>query len=159
MIPVDHCMPLASLAAQVVPTQLVYLTPVDAIIVVFYFALVLGIVFGVSRLAHDPRLQPPTPISGPVVWSRGPDGSVANADEHWHKHGREFPELRSEREYEFGALAFVTHPPPGTLVKHDERGDTLFYDPATNTFAVRDDRGEPRTFFRPDNGRAYWDRQ
>ena len=52
---------------------------------------------------------------------------------------------------EMGANAYLT--------KTNDRGDTLFYDPATNTFAVRDSDGEPRTFFRPDNGRAYWDRQ
>jgi pyocin large subunit-like protein len=126
-------------------------------------ALILAIVFGINHLSHDPRLQPPAPHgtiqTGTVVWSHGPDGSVANADEHWRKHGAEFPEFHSEQDYVAGALAFVTTPPPGTLIKHDERGDTLFYNPATNTFAVRDDRGEPRTFFRPDNGRAYWDHQ
>src|ERR1700728_2664138 len=56
MIPVDHCTHLASLASQIVPTQLVYLTPVDAVIVVFYFALVLGIGFylrGKAKTAED----------------------------------------------------------------------------------------------------------
>ena len=52
MIPVDHSMPLASLAAQIVPEQLVHLTPVDAVIVVFYFALVLGIGFYLKRWAN-----------------------------------------------------------------------------------------------------------
>jgi pyocin large subunit-like protein len=53
----------------------------------------------------------------------------------------------------------VHHPPPGTLIKHDARGDTLFYQSSTDTFAVMDSRGEPRTFFKPDNGMAYWNRQ
>jgi solute:Na+ symporter, SSS family len=52
MIPVDQCTSLASLAASIVPTQLVHLTPVDAIIVVFYFALVLGIGFYLKRWAN-----------------------------------------------------------------------------------------------------------
>ncbi len=94
-----------------------------------------------------------------VVWSHGQDGSSANAEGHWEKHGREFPELRSAQDYERGAQRFVTTPPQGTLTKHRANGDTLFYEPATNTFAVADRRGEPRTFFRPNNGRAYWDRQ
>jgi pyocin large subunit-like protein len=127
-------------------------------------ALVLAVAFGADRLSHSDRIEPrPAPqATGEqihVVWSHGRDGSVRNAEEHWEKHGTEFPEFHSAREYEEGALRFVTDPPPGTLTKANDRGDTLYYDPATNTFAVKDRRGEPRTFFRPDDGRAYWDRQ
>jgi filamentous hemagglutinin len=96
---------------------------------------------------------------GTILWSHGHDGPGANAEEHWEKHGSEFPEDRSERDYVREANAFVHHPPPGTLTKHDARGDTLFYQPSTDTFAVMDSRGEPRTFFKPDNGSAYWSRQ
>ncbi|HVU19967.1 MAG TPA: hypothetical protein VHE09_04495 [Rhizomicrobium sp.] len=94
-----------------------------------------------------------------AIWSHGHSGSDANAQTHWQKHGREFPEFHSAREYEHAAQSFIATPPAGTLTKHRENGDTLFYDPATNTFAVADRRGEPRTFFRPNGGRAYWDRQ
>jgi pyocin large subunit-like protein len=96
---------------------------------------------------------------GAAEWSHGPDGSEANAEEHWKKHGREFPELHSEQDYVNAANAFVHHPPPGTLTKRDARGDMLFYQPATDIFAVMDSRGEPRTFFKPDSGYAYWNRQ
>jgi pyocin large subunit-like protein len=96
---------------------------------------------------------------GAIVWSHGRDGADANAQEHWEKHGSEFPEDRSEQDYVREANAFVHRPPAGTLVKHDRRGDTLFYQPSTGTFAVMDSRGEPRTFFKPDNGYAYWNRQ
>ena len=126
-------------------------------------ALVLAIAFGANRITNSGRIHvpdaQPQAVSGGVVWSHGRDGRARNAQEHWEKHGREFPEFHNAAEYEAGALAFVTNPPPGTLVKTDDRGDTLFYDPATNTFAVRETRGEPRTFFRPDSGRAYWNRQ
>jgi len=131
-------------------------------------ALVLAVAFGANRISQSDRIQVPPPpqdeqrtdvVSGQVVWSHGRDGSARNAEEHWQKHGSEFPEFHSAREYEDGALRFVTKPPSGTLTKTNDRGDTLYYDPATNTFAVKDRRGEPRTFFRPDNGRAYWDRQ
>jgi filamentous hemagglutinin len=94
-----------------------------------------------------------------TVWSHGHDGSNANAESHWQKHGREFPEFHSAQDYQRAAQNFITTPPAGTLTKHRDNGDTLFYDPATNTFAVADRRGEPRTFFRPNGGRAYWDRQ
>jgi filamentous hemagglutinin len=96
---------------------------------------------------------------GAIVWSHGRDGSEANAQEHWQKHGGEFPEDHSEMDYVREANAFVHRPPPGTLAKHDAHGDTLFYQPSTDTFAVMDSRGEPRTFFKPDNGYAYWNRQ
>jgi filamentous hemagglutinin len=125
-------------------------------------AMILAVAFGWNRLSHDQHLPPRGPVvatAGPVVWSHGPDGAARNAQEHWEKHGAEFPEFRSAQDYENGALRFVTHPPPGTLTKTNDRGDTLYYQPSTNTFAVKDARGEPRTFFRPDNGRAYWDRQ
>lgn len=126
-------------------------------------ALVLAVAFGANRLSQSDRIERPAPqaqtAATPVVWSHGRDGAARNAEEHWEKHGGEFPEFHSAREYEDGALRFVTTPPPGTLTKTDDRGDTLYYDPATNTFAVKDRRGEPRTFFRPDAGRAYWDRQ
>jgi solute:Na+ symporter, SSS family len=52
MIPVDQSMPLPSLAATIAPTQLVHLTPVDAVIVVFYFALVLAIGFYLKKWAN-----------------------------------------------------------------------------------------------------------
>ena len=126
-------------------------------------ALVLAIAFGADRISHSGRIHiPPSRTEATpeqVVWSHGRDGPARNAEEHWEKHGREFPEFRTAQEYEAGALAFVTHPPPGTLTKTDDRVDTLYYDPATNTFAVKDSRGEPQTFFCPDSGRAYWERQ
>ena len=97
--------------------------------------------------------------AGPL-WSPGPEHDArANAAHHWQKHGGEFPELHSEAEYIAAAHRLVGDPPAGALTKEDSRGDTLIYDPSTNTFAVRAPDGAPRTMFRPDNGRAYWKRQ
>jgi len=130
------------------------------------FVVVVAAVVGISRFGgtNGPALAPTNvstaaSSSADVVWSHGHNGGSQNAEEHWQKHGREFPEFHSAQDYEQGALRFVTNPPPGTLTKSRENGDTLFYDPATNTFAVKDQSGEPRTFFRPNSGRAYWDRQ
>jgi len=120
------------------------------------FAAVFALCFGLAAPhSGTPRDAP----SAGIVWSHGHDGATRNAEEHWLKHGRDFPEFHDAAEYERGALAFLHHPPPGTLVKHRFNGDTLLYDPATNTFAVEDSDGEPRTFFRPNNGRRYWQRQ
>lgn len=92
-------------------------------------------------------------------WSNGRNGAAENADEHWRKHGGDFSNLGSEKQYEHAANDFVDHPPPGTLSKRRRNGDTLFYNPETNTFAVANSRGKPRTFFKPNSGRDYWDRQ
>jgi pyocin large subunit-like protein len=110
---------------------------------------------GVNQPKHDAATAP----TAHVVWSHGHDGADANAEQHWEKHGGDFPELHSAQDYERAAQGFVAAPPSGTLTKHRTNGDTLFYDPATNTFAVADRDGEPRTFFRPNSGRAYWERQ
>ena len=123
-------------------------------------AAIAGGVFTSMQSGHASRPEFASAQSqGHVVWSHGHDGASANAQGHWEKHGREFPEFHSAQDYERGAQAFVATPPAGTLTKHRDNGDTLFYNPATNTFAVADRRGEPRTFFRPNNGRAYWDQQ
>jgi pyocin large subunit-like protein len=122
-------------------------------------------VLGLSLERGGPVQTMPQPIpqsishEGTIVWSHGRDGSYANAQEHWEKHGNEFPEDHSEADYVREANAFVHHPPPGTQIKRDARGDTLFYQPSTDVFAVMDEQGEPRTFFKPDNGMAYWSRQ
>jgi filamentous hemagglutinin len=126
-----------------------------------FIVVVVAAVVGISRFGgtNHPAPAPAAVSTADIVWSHGHAGNRNNAEEHWRKHGREFPEFHSAQEYEQGALRFLTHPPAGTLTKTRANGDTLFYDPATNTFAVKDRRGEPRTFFRPDSGRAYWDRQ
>jgi pyocin large subunit-like protein len=57
------------------------------------------------------------------------------------------------------AHAFVGHPPKGTLTLTRKNGDTLFYDPKGNVFAVASKEGAPRTMFKPDDGMAYWEKQ
>ena len=57
------------------------------------------------------------------------------------------------------AHAFVGHPPKGTQTITRKNGDTLFYDPKGNVFAVADKAGAPRTMFKPDDGPSYWQKQ
>jgi pyocin large subunit-like protein len=57
------------------------------------------------------------------------------------------------------AHAFVGHPPKGTLTLTRKNGDTLYYDPKDNVFAVASKEGAPRTMFKPDDGMAYWEKQ
>ena len=55
--------------------------------------------------------------------------------------------------------AFTTRPPSGTDTVKRPNGDTLYYQASTNTFAVVDRNGVPRTMFKPDDGPAYWAQQ
>lgn len=87
---------------------------------------------------------------GPVWSSTTSKTPVENAYGHWSKHGSEFPEYQNALQYAEGAKDFVSHPPSGALVKTRPNGDTVLYDPATNTFAVKDADGAPKTMFRPD---------
>ena len=94
------------------------------------------------------------------IWSSTPNKTAAeNAAGHWNKHGAVFPQYKNVDEYIRGTQDFVNHPPSGTLIKHRQNGDTLFYDPATNTFAVRAANGTPRTMFKPNAGLGYWNQQ
>ncbi|MEZ4959579.1 MAG: DUF6531 domain-containing protein [Saprospiraceae bacterium] len=76
--------------------------------------------------------------------------STKNAFGHWKKHGKEFPEYKNSVQYVKGANDFVKKPPSGTLMKTKPNGDKVFYHPPTNTFAVQNSAGSPKTMFRPD---------
>jgi YD repeat-containing protein len=84
---------------------------------------------------------------------------VENAFGHWQKHGAEFPEFQNAKQYVEGAKDFFSKPPSGTLTKTRPNGDTLFYNPANNTFGVQAADGAPRTMFRPTDGINYWNKQ
>jgi hypothetical protein len=96
----------------------------------------------------------------PTLWtSTNSRTGVQNAFDHFKKHGAEFPECPNAMQYAKRAWEFVTNPPAGTLTKLRPNGDVLFYNPATNTFAVRTADGSLRTMFRPTNGINYWNLQ
>ncbi len=81
-----------------------------------------------------------------------------NAHYQFEKHGPEFG-ARDYAHYVAMAHGFVHAPPPGTETLKRKNGDTLFYDAKGNVFAVMTKKGALRTVFRPDDGRAYWDKQ
>ena len=85
--------------------------------------------------------------------------SVENAYGHSTKHGDEFPENQNSVQYVQAAQSFVNSPPEGTLIKTRPNGDTLYYDPATNTFASKTKDGAPKTMFKPSAGMDYWNKQ
>lgn len=96
---------------------------------------------------------------GPLWSSTKSKSAVENAFGHWSKHKGEFPELQNAKQYAEKAKDFLTNPPKGSLTKVNSRGDTLRYDPGTNTFGVLSKDGAPRTMFRPKDGMDYWNRQ
>jgi pyocin large subunit-like protein len=62
----------------------------------------------------------------------------------------------SVEDYIAEARAFVSRPPKGTQMATRRNGDVLYYDPASNRFAVATSQGQPRTLFKPREGAAYW---
>ena len=82
-----------------------------------------------------------------------------NLDRHFIKHGSEFPEFKSSKEYGDAAVKFFTEPPKGTEFKRRPNGDRLCYHEKSNFFAVATKDGFIKTFFRPNKGKKYWKRQ
>ncbi|WP_343463657.1 VENN motif pre-toxin domain-containing protein [Pantoea sp.] len=75
---------------------------------------------------------------------------VSNAYGHWDKHKSEFPEYQNSKQYVEAAHSFVSNPPPGTLTKVRSNGERVYYNPSTNTFAVKRVDGVSRTMFKAD---------
>ena len=76
----------------------------------------------------------------------------------FERNGEAF-DAKSLDQFVMKAHAFVGHPPKGTQTITRKNGDTLFYDPKGNVFAVADKAGAPRTMFKPDDGADYWRKQ
>ena len=72
---------------------------------------------------------------------------------HFEKHAAEFG-YRTPVEYLHGARGLVGRSGVQTFTRSN--GDRLFYDAARNEFAVLKPDGVLRTYFRPQNGSAYW---
>ena len=93
------------------------------------------------------------------LWSKNRKYSADdNAHYHFTKHGADFG-ASTYADYVAIVHGFIHSPPPGTQTLKRSNGDTLFYDPKQNIFAVMTKAGAPRTFFHPDNGQAYWQKQ
>ncbi len=77
--------------------------------------------------------------------------------EHYEKHGIEMG-FSSAREYEAAASAVAAS--PDSLHKLEaEDGDDVYYLEDSNDFVIISTDGYIRTYFRPDSGRSYFDRQ
>ena len=76
----------------------------------------------------------------------------------YERNGADFG-ARSAEDYLAKVTVFTTKTPAGTETIKRPNGDTLLYQAATNTFAVVDRDGVPRTMFKPTTGEAYWAEQ
>ena len=107
----------------------------------------------------DHRQDPVKLVDGKPMWSASRKFSAAqNAQRAFDRNGHDFGADNLDA-FVQKAHAFVEHPPKGTLTLTRKNGDTLFYDPKGNVFAVASKEGAPRTMFHPDEGRAYWEEQ
>jgi len=98
-------------------------------------------------------------VEGKPLWSASRKFSAEeNAQRAFERNGEAFG-ASSIDQFIKKAHAFVDHPPKGTQTLTRANGDTLFYDPKSNVFAVVSKQGAPRTMFKPDDGQAYWDKQ
>lgn len=81
--------------------------------------------------------------------------------EHFEKHGAEFKDdfdYKTAQEYEKGASDVVNN--SEALHKTEaEDGDGVYYIEATNEFVILSKDGYIRTYFRPNGGKSYYDRQ
>jgi hypothetical protein len=92
------------------------------------------------------------------IWTDGrPQSSVRNALDHWNKHHKDFPELNNAKEYVLHSYSFIETAPLKKVRPHN--GDVMYYDPASNTFAVTDKDGVMKTCFKPLDGINYYNSQ
>ena len=78
-------------------------------------------------------------------------------NEHYEKHGKDMG-FKSAKDYEKAASDVINN--PDALTKREkEDNDYVFYVEATNEFVVLSEDGYIRTYFYPDAGKAYYDRQ
>lgn len=77
---------------------------------------------------------------------------------HYQKHGSEFGNITKE-EYLQSANALITLNSSDVLTKSEDDGDTLYYSEGTNEFLVLSQDGYIRTYFKPDDGIKYYNRQ
>ncbi len=75
---------------------------------------------------------------------------------HYQKHGDEFGNISKETYLEMANDLIRLQ---SALIKYEEDGDRLYYGEEANEFLVLSSDGYIRTFFRPDDGIDYYNRQ
>lgn len=107
----------------------------------------------------DHRRDPVKLLDGKPEWAASRRYSAdESAQRAFARNGEAFG-AHSLDDYVRKARAFVEHPPKDAETLARPNGDTLYYDPRQNIFAVANKEGAPRTMFKPDDGAAYWQEQ
>ena len=78
-------------------------------------------------------------------------------NQHYEKHGKEMG-FASPEEYEKAACDVINNPDALTKTEKED-GDFVFYVEETNEFVILSTEGYIRTYFLPDAGKAYYERQ
>jgi pyocin large subunit-like protein len=106
------------------------------------------------------RAEAPAPLlDGRPLWTSSRRGSAEeNAQRAFARNGESFGASSLEA-YVRKARTFIDDPPKGAQRLTRRNGDVLIYHPGSNTFAVASREGQPRAFFHPDQGGAYWETQ
>lgn len=111
-----------------------------------------------STMAPDGEAEAVTPEAKPPVTANRRETTDAKVQRLFERNGAAFG-ARSADDYLQKVRAFTEATPKGTETVKRPNGDTLYYQASTNTFAVVDRNGVPRTMFKPDDGPAYWAQQ
>lgn len=112
-----------------------------------------------SDAATDASAPPSEAQRGRAVWSSTRNRTAEEgAQRSFERNGADFGATTVDA-YVRAVHAFIANPPPGTETVRRRNGDTLYYNAASNTFAVATRDGAPRTMFKPREGAAYWAEQ
>ena len=79
-------------------------------------------------------------------------------DSHYEKHGSEFGNITQEQ-YLDQVNALMQSQNEEVLTKTRSNGDVMFYRETTNEFAVKTVKNVIKTYFKPSDGIAYYNRQ
>lgn len=91
----------------------------------------------------------------PALTANRRESADAKVQRLFERNGSDFGTTTPEA-YLAAVTAFTTRPPADAETVRRANGDVLIYQASTNTFAVVDSEGVPRTMFKPDDGAAYW---
>lgn len=97
-------------------------------------------------------------VDKPVWTSNRRSSADENLERIYKRNGEAFG-ADGKADFAGKTQAFIDNPPRGTETIRRVNGDTLYYHAASNTFAVANADGVPRTMFKPDEGAAYWAQQ
>lgn len=111
----------------------------------------------ISAAAPESEMEV-APQAKPPVTANRRETADAKVQRLFERNGAAFG-AKSADDYLTKVRAFTEETPKGTETVKRPNGDTLYYQASTNTFAVVDRNGVPRTMFKPDDGPTYWAQQ